>query len=623
MSGRRIVIMCGITGCIDPEISRDKLKQNIERMNATQRHRGPDNSGLWVEEIIGLGHSRLKIIDLSDAANQPMQANECVIVFNGEIYNHVELREELQAHGFTFRTKTDTEIILAAYKRWGTFCTRHFAGMWAFAIWDKERKQLFCSRDRFGIKPFYYISRTGRFYFASEYRALKVSPVFSADLNINQLQRGLILGWTNYEDETYYDCIKSLKPGHNLIVSKEGTRIEQYWNLEWPYHNGHQISDPERRFHFYELFKQSLVQHVRSDVPVGACLSGGLDSSSIASLYSYLNPESRLDTFTIYYTGYGNIDERPFADEVSKKFQSVISPHTFTPDDDEVLSEFHRVADFSEVPLIGSSYLSQYLVMKQAAAQGIKVMLGGQGSDEYLGGYMHCFYRWMAYYFEKKEWSKAIQFMFYHRQKHQLTWRQLVSSIVKGFFMCFKNEEDALKMQLAQYSGLIKNPSTIKSLIHLPRISGSKINNFTYHMMFATSLPTLLHYEDRYSMAFSIESRVPFLDHRLVEYIYHLSPEYKISSEADTKFILRQSLRRILPSRIANRQDKRAFATPGETQWLRNGLHNLLQLDHDMFHWLNIPKVKQLIAAYERGDNREASLVWRLATFNYWLKHFA
>ena len=189
--------------------------------------------------------------------------------------------------------------------------------------------------------------------------------------------------------------------------------------------------------------------------------------------------------------------------------------------------------------------------------------------------------------------------------------------------MCFGDEDAAFRAQLNKSNWLLKDKKSLDSLVHLPKKSDHKVDNFTYHMLFTTSLPTLLHYEDRFSMAFSIESRVPFLDHRLVEYIYHLAPNHKISEQADTKFILRQSLRRILPQPIAQRHDKRAFVTPGETKWLRNGLRQLLKIDYDSFHWLNVPKIKKLIANYEGGDNRQASLVWRLGTFNYWMKNFA
>lgn len=615
--------MCGISGCIDPQLQPENIQRVVRAMTQSQAHRGPDHAGFWFDKHVGLGHRRLKIIDLSDEANQPFETDTCYLVFNGEIYNYVELRKELIADGFRFKTQSDTEVILAAYLRWGTQCSRRFVGMWAFALWDGLKQELFCSRDRFGIKPFYFISDNDRFYFASEYRSLKITPVFRSKLNEDQLKRGLFLGWTNYETETYYSCINSLLPGHNLLVSRSGLKLQRYWSLENPAPESGAITGSEQNAHFYELFKQSLLQHIRSDVPVGACLSGGLDSSSIASMYSMLYPQSQLQTFTIYYTGSGNVDERPFANEVARKYRSVIAPHYHMPNADEVQQEFQRAADHSETPLIGSSYLSQYFVMKQASAHGIKVMLDGQGSDEYLAGYMHSFYRWMAKYFVDRKWRAALNLMFSHHNKHQLSWKEISRAFFKGLYLYFRDEEAAFRAQLNSYKWLLRETASLDALIQLPKKSVCKVNNFTYHMLFTTSLPTLLHYEDRFSMAFSIESRVPFLDHRLVEYIYHLNPDYKISREAETKFILRQSLRRILPQRIRQRHDKRAFTTPGETQWLRGFLNPLLHIDYSSFDWLNIRKVKNLMEDYRKGDNSHANLVWRLATFNYWMKNYA
>ena len=213
--------MCGISGFYDENMSTEDSSQLMKRMLITIAHRGPDNSSIFQEEALTLGHNRLTIIDLSEAANQPMVKGDLKIVFNGEIYNYLEIKKTLEGKGYSFKTNSDTEVILNSYLEWGTKCVVHFVGMWAFAVWDSKSKKIFCSRDRFGIKPFLYIHQGSKFYFASEYKPLKLSPIFLTELNLNQIKRGLQLGWVAYQDETYFTKIKALPEGCNLIFENE------------------------------------------------------------------------------------------------------------------------------------------------------------------------------------------------------------------------------------------------------------------------------------------------------------------------------------------------------------------------------------------------------------------
>ncbi len=213
--------MCGLAGMIDPRLSLDEGGPLLDRMLFSIRHRGPDSSGTWVDGPVWLGHNRLSILDLSELGNQPMHYDDLVIVHNGEVYNYLELRRELEERGLRFRSESDTEVIVAAYKAWGAACVERFIGMWAFAIWDRTRRELFCSRDRFGIKPFYYIHAGDRFYFGSEYKPLKLSPLFRSELNRDQIRRGLHVGGVAYRDETYYQCLKALPERSNLLF-KDG-----------------------------------------------------------------------------------------------------------------------------------------------------------------------------------------------------------------------------------------------------------------------------------------------------------------------------------------------------------------------------------------------------------------
>src|SRR3990172_10282747 len=274
--------MCGIAGIIDPTLNREEGECLLEKMLQSIRHRGPDNSSTWVEMPVLLGHNRLSIIDLSDAANQPMEYDDLVVVYNGEVYNYVEIKDDLIKKGYRFRTTSDTEVILAAYKEWGSDCVKRFVGMWAFAIWDKTKKELFCSRDRFGIKPFYYIHSGDKFYFGSEYKPLKVSPLFDNSFNYQQIARGLLRDMVSYHDETYFECLKILPERSNLTFKDGQVSVKEYWAINPSRHFKGTLEEAKDRF-FY-MFRDAIRLHMRSDVEVGGCLSGGLDSSSIASV---------------------------------------------------------------------------------------------------------------------------------------------------------------------------------------------------------------------------------------------------------------------------------------------------------------------------------------------------
>jgi asparagine synthase (glutamine-hydrolysing) len=268
--------MCGIAGFIDEGFSKESGLDLLEKMLASIAHRGPDARGKWNEENIFLGQNRLSIIDLTVASNQPFFYEDFVITYNGEVYNYIEVREELIKRGYKFHTEGDTEVICAAYKEYGERCVEHFMGMWAFALWDKKEKKLFCSRDRFGIKPFYYFSNTRNFYFASEYKALKQTPSFPTEINTEQIQRALALNLVVFKEETFFKNVFILEPSHNLVFDKNGLRKYRYWDINLSKKNSSSLSFDEKKERFYKLFEQSVKQHSRSDVPTGTCLSGGL-----------------------------------------------------------------------------------------------------------------------------------------------------------------------------------------------------------------------------------------------------------------------------------------------------------------------------------------------------------
>jgi asparagine synthase (glutamine-hydrolysing) len=608
--------MCGIAGFIDS--TKETLPEaapQIGAMLSAIAHRGPDNSDFWHCESVTLGHNRLSIIDLSDEANQPFHRGELVIVYNGEVYNYIELREELANLGHGFHTQSDTEVILAAYEQWGGRCVGKFIGMWAFAIWDKRSGQLFCSRDRFGIKPFYYIAQGGRFYFASEIKALKMAPIFQSTLNQQQVNRYLRLGWVGYFDESLHLQVMQLPAAHNLTVSTgKPPIVNRYWDV--PPAATFPGSWEEKVSVFRELFVDSVRLQMRSDVPVGGCLSGGLDSSSIASVVGRHFSNIDFSTYTIFYSGAGDVDERPHVAEVLRKYPN-LKPHFKEPTDAEIESDFENFIRAQDGPVPASSPFSQYFVMKLARADGAKVLLDGQGSDEYLAGYRHANYRLIGKYFTKLNWLRAAKEFSIYLKNNEFGWRESASRALKSVLAGGLTEQQLYAIEYKNYFPDLNAPGEVP--FQLRDMQQRGLNSFLYHQMFATSLPTLLHYEDRNSMAFSIESREPFLDHRLVELAFSLPAEDKIR-DGWSKYILRQAMQDYLPEKITFRRDKKGFVTPGENKWLRQSLRWLLDWDYRMFDGFDIARLKKINSQYRAGDNSLALLVWRLSALQYWMK---
>jgi asparagine synthase (glutamine-hydrolysing) len=608
--------MCGIAGFIDDKITDGDKMLSVMLENIA--HRGPDARHTFVKNNVYLGHNRLSIIDLSHDADQPMQHEHLTIVYNGEIYNYLELKSELEKSGAHFRTRSDTEVILHAYHQWGKDCVNRFMGMWAFAIWDELNEELFCSRDRFGIKPFYYLHQSGAFYFGSEYKALKPCPLFSNDINTMQVSRGLQMGWTSYHDETYFSKLKALPAAHNLLFNpKSGElKIFRYWNIQ----TGHylNLTAEEKKERFFQLFNESVKLHMRSDVAVGSCLSGGLDSSAIVSMVQHQQPKLPYSTFSIYYEGKGDVDERPFVKAVCDKFPS-LQPHYFTPSEENIREHFHHALYHADVPATGSSFISQYFLMKLIAENNIKVVLDGQGADEYLAGYNHTAYRMVADLISAFRIGKAISLTGSLAKNQQLSVTKTLAHFGKSILSLLKNEEQLYTLEYHHYFPFLSNESGTP--FELGEVEGNCTDNFLYHLMFTTSLPTLLQYEDRNSMAFSVESRVPFLDHRLVEFAFKLRNEDKANG-IYTKWVMRQALQEVMPEAIVKRKDKKGFVTPGEVKWLRGTLSQLTDADFSKLDFLNNKKIKTLMDEYRKGNNQHAVLIWRLCTLAYWQKNF-
>lgn len=613
--------MCGIAGHIDFAQFAEQGQIVLAEMLQSIEHRGPDARGQFeVSPSVFLGHNRLSIIDLSDDSNQPMIRGDLALVFNGEIYNYLEIREELIGQGVQFKTESDTEVIIESYKKWGRDCVNRFVGMWAFAIWDDAKRELFCSRDRFGIKPFYYIHKDGAFYFASEMKALKKSRLFQNRYNERVVLKALHLGPFGADSETHFEDIKSLVSAHNAIFKDGQLTTSRYWDIDF----SNQCTlkfQADRIEKFKELFIDSINLHMRSDVEVGGCLSGGLDSGAIASVVGQKYPDVNFRTFNIFYEGSGasDVDERPWVNQITDKYPT-LKPHFLSPTDEDLINAFDRFAYHQDVPVSGSSPLSGYFVMRLAAEHGIKVLLNGQGSDEYLAGYMHAFYRLIGTSLSRFNIPESISRMAHHSKDQGLGAKDKVALLARSLYSSITDEQGMAVGQLKRKFAYLSSSIAPDSLVNYPSLGQSRFTEYLYHATFSSTLPTLLHYEDRNSMAFSIESRVPFLDHRLVEYAFSLPDQDKIY-QGKTKYVLRESMRDFLPSAIKNRKDKKGFVTPGEVKWLRGPLKHLTEINPDGLPMLDPNKTSKVLNAYNAGDNSNAKLVWRLATLNHWMKN--
>jgi asparagine synthase (glutamine-hydrolysing) len=452
-------------------------------------------------------------------------------------------------------------------------------------------------------------------YFSSEIKSLKTTPYFSSNLNLSQVNRGLQLGWIGYKNETYFSSIKSLEPGHNLNYKDNKLSISKYWS----YPSDQKIIDTNEAVHqFKELFDNSLQLHVRSDVPIGATLSGGIDSSSIVSSLLKNKMSSNLETFSIYYDSTKGFDERPFIKTIEQKYPEQFQLNYYSPTEQEIAKDFDVISHTMDFPLSGSSPVSQYYVMKLAKEKGIKVILSGQGADDYMGGYMHSYYRLYAEWMKHFQFGKLSKGIKDYKKIHEASNSKLTNVLMKSTLSSIMSEDAIYKFEYKNYLPFLGNKHNDWNAFE--NYSAGKLNEFHFALMNYSSLPTLLHYEDRNSMAHSIESRVPFLDHRLVELLFQFPDNLKINN-GWTKFALRQSMEDVLPKEIQWRTDKKGFVTPGEILWLRGSLAHLLEIDYTQLSFLDKTKTKKIIEEFKAGNNKFATLVWRIATLNHWMKN--
>lgn len=555
--------MCGIAGIVARTETFD-LQRAIREMTDRVRHRGPDDQGHYVHGRVALGHRRLSIIDLSAAGHQPMVAADGrhVIVYNGEIYNFVELKSELQSLGHRFCTSTDTEVILVAFSAWGRDCLSRFNGMWSFAIYDLEHRSVFAARDRFGVKPFYYVSGDACFAFGSELRQL-LPFLSSVKANPTTVCDFLLAGDAMPSDETFFEDAYSLLPGHFLVydLATDRCQISRYYSLTERLKDVDQQPIPEASVEFRRVFEDSVRLRLRSDVPVGTCLSGGLDSSSVALVAAQMHRSVSNSPFRAI-TAISE-DPRNSEETYAEKVVSAGELHWIKvrPRYEDFRETLPFVVRHQEEPFGSPSICMQAFVMQAARDHGIVVLLDGQGGDETLLGYDRYYAAYCVDLWRNRGPREAV---LWARQAMQSNANMNVWRL--GAFLLFGLVPRARYLYYLQRSDYFASRPRRPEWIGPMARAYLDLRSLQILELETTSLPPLLRYEDKNSMAFSIEARLPFLDYRLVERSLSLMPRVKMYA-GWTKWMLRNSMSDLLPDSIAWRRDKIGFAAP-ETLWL-------------------------------------------------------
>ncbi len=603
--------MCGIAGYVSDK-RPSGLRSIIQTMTEAVSHRGPDGHGLYISGAVALGHRRLSIIDLSDLASQPMtdKASGCVIVFNGEIYNYVELRQQLSALGCKFVSKSDTEVILKAYGQWGEDCVRHFNGMWSFAIHDPRRNIIFCSRDRFGEKPFYYADLGHALAFGSEARQLlPLLPAISAhrETVLNFIHRRI----AEPLEQSFYGGVRKLAAGHNLTIDIATRRIDirRYYEMELD-GDAAALGFDEALEQFLQLLTDSLRIRLRSDVRVGTCLSGGLDSSSIASLASPIYNAATGQKFSAItaISEDDATDESAFAKKVIDR--SSLDWHTVRPTYEDFRMVLDQVVSAQEEPFSSASVVMQYMVMREARRLGIPVLLDGQGGDETLLGYHRYFATQLLQLLRQGRFGDGLQFA-----------RSVAANggggAIRQLFMdvAYFHLPGARQLALRRQSAMFEpGPKPVQADLGYRQ----SIFQLQKAEIEATNLPALLRHEDKNAMWHSVETRLPFLDHRLVQFAASVSTCHKLK-DGWGKFLLRKAMDGKMSGDITWRKDKLGFEAP-ESKWM---LQHQADVENAITQCpLVASLVRNSVPVAAMHDKVKPGLRWRLYSLALWAKSF-
>lgn len=603
--------MCGIAGYVGRVERPNALLKDMANAIA---HRGPDGEGSWSDEHAGLAHRRLSIIDLTETGSQPMTSPDqrYVVSFNGEIYNYLEIRQELTALGSTFRGASDTEVLLEAYKRWGEKCLSKLDGMWAFAIWDRQRREMFLSRDRFGEKPLYYGSQGQVTFFASEVKALLAAGL-TARLDVQAMADFIAERVTDHDDTSLFAGIRQLPAAHCAILSDKEFRIWRYWSIDAPPES--EIADDPIP-HIRELLIDSVRVRLRADTEVGCLLSGGVDSTSIASIMAQVLPERQ--KFKVYSTRTGHAPGEEAGIDAFLATNANAVGFVERPKDTDFFEDLDQCIWHQEQPIADGSMLAHFRLMRMIRKSGVKVVLTGQGADEVFAGYRDHFPA------HAREMVRTYQFGEAAR-----------SILAGGMSKAGRYAVGALSpVPVARFLRTMRARRALNWIapdlpdpgVFVRSGQGGTQDRLAAALIEAIevrSLPGFLRYEDRNSMAHGVETRLPFLYHNLVSYALAV-PAKKKMSDGMAKLLLRQAMRGITPDSVLDRREKNGYPAPLQ-KWLRSARQFLLDSAPGLIKdtgFLNAARWSMARDKFLQGDSEFLDIVWRGLIVALWHKRF-
>ncbi len=620
--------MCGIIGSWHkqcPENYQNELNKSLELLF----HRGPDDKDLFIEKVgkssVAFGHRRLSIIDLTSGGHQPMHSSDkrYSIIFNGMIYNYKELRKNLEKLGFKFYSNSDTEVLLQSWVAWKEDCLKKLTGMFSFAIYDRKQKKLFCVRDQFGMKPLFYFYDNEKFIFSSEISAIISLLKRRAKLNPQRCYDYLIFGNLDNTEETFFAEIKQLSTGSILTFDfeKNSLSLKRWWYPSIEIKKNLNFNESVKNLR--QKFLEKIEIHLRSDVPIGVALSGGIDSSSITCAIRHLFPNYEINTYS-YISEDQNLNERKWINEINNNTNSngnlVYAEKNFSSDIDEVIK-------IQGEPFLDTSIITEYLIFKKAKENGVKVMIEGQGGDELLCGYNGYPGTRLLSLLLEKEYKRFFYFSKNWRRTHEKKLYDLISRFGEEILpQYFKNI--ALKTFGKDFKPSWLNINYLKEknlkfetskYLDYKKIPGRTLISKLRENIFTGGLPALLRYADRNSMAFSIECRLPFLTQDFSEYVFSLPENFLISDNARTKHIFREAMKGIVPQNILNRNDKIGFATPEAEmiKRIKSTVNSWLDDDYEN-PLINKNVFKKEIMKALNGEKIYTNQIWRMINFYRW-----
>lgn len=662
--------MCGLSAILAPEPLVQP--EDLLRMTRVVTHRGPDDGGfvffdasraetpLFASDTsgslpardvfrhiasssrfnVGMGHRRLSILDLSSAGRQPMASanGRYWIAYNGEIYNHVELRKELESRGSRFRSHSDTEVLLAAYATWGRSCLERFNGMFAFVLYDRIERSFFAARDRFGVKPLYYWrSPRGALHFASEIKQFTTLPEWQARLNGVAAYDFLAWGLSDHTRETCFSDVFQVLPGHSLAfrafaltdypAAGQPWAAEQRWYQLKP--RGVPASLDEAADGLREHLLAAIALRLRSDVPVGANLSGGMDSSTIVCLLDQLHKRTpNPEPFYCLSAGseYPEFDERPHINLVLQHVSAL--PLFIDTKFEDLIQDIGQLVWHQDEPFASTSIFAEWCIYRRAAATGLKVMLGGQGADEQLAGYPEHVGHYYRGWFSDGALAAMIGDMIAAHRNRGASWSSLLMRLADALM------PQLLRQPLRSFRGVPSDqppwlePRCLGVMPHDPYegygFRNSSVREASRVQLECTNLPMQLRWEDRDSMAHSVESRAPYLDFGLVEYLYGLPDDFRYS-HGESKRILRRAMRKIVPDQVLDRRDKMGFVTP-EAVWVRHQgskfFRDAVGKTVEIAGGIIRPSANRYFGDMIDGNRRFSHSLWRVVAFGMWLERF-